>query len=118
MNAARAPLDDARVRHAVALLVDRRKIAKHEFDGLARPALWPIWPGGPVVGVEAPVPDFDPATAGKLLDDAGWTDHDKDGVRDRNGMKLSFRLGSGTSLILRAGPPLSFDMSMGRLAGG
>ena len=88
MNAARAPLDDARVRHALALLVDRRTIAKRVFDGLARPALWPIWPGGPVDGVEAPVPDFDPKTADRLLDDAGWTDRDKDGVRDRGGKQL------------------------------
>ena len=36
-------------------------IAKRVFDGLARPALWPIWPGGFVGGAEAPVPDFDPA---------------------------------------------------------
>jgi peptide/nickel transport system substrate-binding protein len=88
LNAARAPLDDARVRHALALLVDRRKIAKQEFDGLVRPVLWPIWPGGPVDGVEVPAPDFDPATAAKLLDDAGWTDHDKDGIRDRAGKQL------------------------------
>ena len=49
-NARARPLDDARVRHALALLIDRRAIAKRVFDGLARPALWPIWPGGPVDG--------------------------------------------------------------------
>jgi peptide/nickel transport system substrate-binding protein len=87
-NAARTPLDDARVRHALALLIDRRAIAKRVFGGLARPALWPIWPGGPADGVEAQVPEFDPATAGKLLDAAGWTDHDGDGIRDRDGKQL------------------------------
>ncbi|HEX4455237.1 MAG TPA: ABC transporter substrate-binding protein [Kofleriaceae bacterium] len=87
-NAARAPLDDARVRHALALLVDRRAIAKRVFGGLARPALWPIWPGGPVDGAEAPVPELDPATAGKLLDAAGWTDRDGDGIRDKDGKQL------------------------------
>ncbi|HTR52276.1 MAG TPA: ABC transporter substrate-binding protein [Kofleriaceae bacterium] len=89
---ARAPLDDARVRHALALLVDRRAIAKHVFAGLARPALWPIWPGGPVAGGEAPVPEFDPAAAGKLLDAAGWIDRDKDGIRDRDGKQLRLTL--------------------------
>ena len=59
------------------------RIAKRVFDGLARPALWPIWPGGPVDGAEAAVPDFDPAAAGKLLDAAGWIDSDKDGIRDK-----------------------------------
>ena len=87
-NASRAPLDDARVRHALALLVDRRAIAKRVFAGLARPALWPIWPGGPIDGPEAPVPDFDPAAAGKLLDEAGWIDSDKDGIRDKDGKQL------------------------------
>jgi len=87
-NAAHAPLDDARVRHALALLIDRRAIAKRVFDGLARPVLWPIWPGGPVDGAEAAVPDFDPAAAGKLLDAAGWVDSDKDGIRDKDGKQL------------------------------
>ena len=42
-----------------------------------------LWPGGPVDGTEAPVPDFDPAAAGKLLDAAGWLDTNKDGIRDQ-----------------------------------
>jgi peptide/nickel transport system substrate-binding protein len=87
-NGARPPLDDPRLRHALALLVDRRAIAKGVFDGLARPALWPIWPGGPIDGAEAAVPEFDPAAAGKLLDAAGWSDHDGDGLRDRAGAPL------------------------------
>ncbi len=87
-NAQKPPLDDARVRHALALLVNRREIAERGFDRLARPALWPIWPGGFVQGVEPAVPDFDPKAAGALLDAAGWTDSDKDGIRDRAGVQL------------------------------
>lgn len=88
-NAARPPLDDPRVRHALALLVDRRTIARRVFDGLARPALWPIWPGGPVSAPEAAVPELDPAAAARLLDAAGWTDSEpKDGIRDRGGKQL------------------------------
>ena len=74
-NARARPLDDARVRHALALLVDRRAIAKRVFDGLARPALWPIWPGGPVDGAEAPVPDFDPAAARQAARRGGLDRH-------------------------------------------
>ncbi len=88
-NAQRPPLDDPRVRRALALLIDRRTVAKRVFDGLARPAQWPIWPGGLVSAPEPQVPDFDPAAAAKLLDAAGWTDaHPKDGVRDREGVQL------------------------------
>ncbi len=87
-NPARAPLDDPRVRHALALLIDRRAISKRVFDGLVRPALWPLWPGGLISGPEAAVPDFDPAAAAKLLDAAGWTDSDKDGIRDQGGKQL------------------------------
>jgi ABC-type transport system substrate-binding protein len=88
-NTARAPLDDPQVRHALALLVDRQTIARRVFDGLARPALWPIWPGGPISGAEAAVPEFAPAAAARLLDEAGWTDSEpKDGIRDRAGKQL------------------------------
>lgn len=94
-NASRPPLDDARVRHALGLLVDRRTIAKRVFDGLARPVLWPIWPGGFVSGPEATVPAFDPAAAARLLDEAGWTDTDKDGVRDKDGRQLRITMLGG-----------------------
>jgi ABC-type transport system substrate-binding protein len=91
-NATRPSIDDARVRHALALLVNRRDIEKRVFDGLARPALWPIWPGGFVSAPEVPVPAFDPAAATKLLDAAGWTDSDKDGIRDRAGVQLKLAM--------------------------
>jgi peptide/nickel transport system substrate-binding protein len=87
-NASRAPLDDPRLRHALALLVNRREIAERTLSRLARPALFPIWPGGFVNGPETPVPDFDPKAAGALFDAAGWTDTDKDGIRDRGGQQL------------------------------
>lgn len=92
-NAARPLMADARVRQALALLIDRRGIAKRVFDGLARPVNWPIWPGGPVDGAEAPIPDFDPAAAAKLLDAAAWVDTDKDGLRDQGeGKQLKLTL--------------------------
>jgi len=87
-NTTKPPLDDVRLRHALALLVDRKQIGERHFDRLARPALWPIWPGGPVHGVEPAVPAFDPKAAGALLDAAGWIDSDKDGIRDRAAAQL------------------------------
>ncbi|HEU4728760.1 MAG TPA: ABC transporter substrate-binding protein [Kofleriaceae bacterium] len=107
-NAQRAPLADPRVRHALALLIDRRAIAKRVFDGLARPALWPIWPGGFVSGPEAGVPDFDPAAAARLLDAAGWTDSEpKDGIRDQAGKQLRLVMIGGEKPAPKdaSGPP-------------
>jgi ABC-type transport system substrate-binding protein len=107
-NAQRAPLSDPRVRHALALLVDRRTIARRVFDGLARPAQWPIWPGGPISGPEPQVPDFDPAAAAKLLDAAGWTDADpKDGIRDHAGRQLRLVMIGGDKPVAKdaSGPP-------------
>src|SRR5215468_1754408 len=101
-NTARPPLDDPRVRHALALLVDRQAIARRVFDGLARPALWPIWPGGPISGAEAAVPAFAPAAAARLLDEAGWTDSEpKDGIRDRAGKQLRLLMIGGEKPVQR-----------------
>jgi peptide/nickel transport system substrate-binding protein len=90
-NATRAPLDDPNVRHAISLVIDRRAIAKKVFDGLERPALWPVWPGGPVDANELAIPDRDPAAAGKLLDTAGWMTT-KDGYREKDGKPLKLVL--------------------------
>jgi peptide/nickel transport system substrate-binding protein len=87
-NVTSPPLDDVRVRRALSLLVDRRGIARGVYDGLWRPALWPIWPGGPAVGAPAAIPEFDPKAAGALLEEAGFRDHDGDGVRDLGGKPL------------------------------
>lgn len=83
-----APLDDPRVREAISLLIDRKKMAKEALDGLARPIAGPVWPGGPGDGPAPPAPEQDPAAAGRLLDAAGWIDSDKDGVRDRAGERM------------------------------
>jgi ABC-type transport system substrate-binding protein len=111
-NPAHAPLDDPQVRHALALLIDRRTIAKRVFDGLARPALWPIWPGGPVSGPEPAVPDFDPAAAARLLDAAGWTDSGpKDGIRDQAGKQLRLTMIGGDKPLPKdaSGPPQKLE---------
>jgi peptide/nickel transport system substrate-binding protein len=82
------PLDDARVRQAIALLIDRQTLARDAYDGLARPVAGPVWKGGPGDGPGPAAPEHDPDAAGRLLEEAGWIDSDKDGVRDRGGQQL------------------------------
>jgi peptide/nickel transport system substrate-binding protein len=84
-----APTDDPRVRKALSLLVDRKSLAQEVDDGLMRPIALPIWPGGPGDGPAPAAPVLDPGAAGRLLDEAGWIDADRDGLREKGGQKLS-----------------------------
>jgi len=83
---------DARVRRALVLALDRQSFIDTVLDGLARPgstsyAPDPDWANPDV----RPIP-FDPQEARRLLDAAGWTDSDGDGVRDRDGHPFRFEL--------------------------
>ena len=87
LNARRPPFDDRRVRRAAAMLVDRGRLAREGWRGLARPVAGPVWPGGLGDGAALPPPPYDPVRAMALLDEAGWK-ADKDGVRARGTDKL------------------------------
>jgi peptide/nickel transport system substrate-binding protein len=87
LNLQREPLDDHRVRRALAHLVDRDTIATKIHRGLALPAPGPVWPGGPADGAAPAAPVYDPKLAADLLDRAGWR-ADGSGVRRRSGQRL------------------------------
>ena len=88
---------DAAVRLALSHAIDRRGIAQAmdlpddmpligglSNEGLkARPYREGGWDQGPA---------YDPATAKRLLDQAGWTDRDGDGIRERDGLEARFDL--------------------------
>jgi peptide/nickel transport system substrate-binding protein len=96
LDLARPPLDDVRVRKAIALLIDRRKLTAELGHGLLRAVAGPVWPGGPGDGAALPTPAFDPVTAAALLTEAGWLDLDGDGVRERGTTKLRVALLAGS----------------------
>jgi peptide/nickel transport system substrate-binding protein len=53
-----------------------------------------------------PLP-YDPKRAAELLDEAGWIDHDGDGIRDKDGVKFKFEfLGSTGSTIFKLLSPV------------
>ncbi len=87
-NTTRAPVDDVRVRRALLMAVNRPQIVSGLFGEQGVAALSPIPPSlrEHSTGVR-PIP-FDPAGAGRLLDQAGWRDSNGDGIRDRNGQPL------------------------------
>lgn len=81
---------DKKVRQALAYLVNRQAIVDKLEFGLAKLTTGPFWVFGYENNAELPQIPFDPATARKLLEEAGWMDHDGDGIRDKDGVKFEF----------------------------
>jgi peptide/nickel transport system substrate-binding protein len=83
--------DDLRVRQAISHAIDREGIAQAVYFGHA------VATPGPIAanwkwyepGVEQ-FNQYDPDLARTLLDEAGWTEG-SDGIREKNGVKLSFQ---------------------------
>jgi peptide/nickel transport system substrate-binding protein len=89
------------VRRALFLATDRERIVRSTLGDLARvpggpmPQMWWQW------GLDTRAPGYDSAQAVYLLNRAGWRDTDGDGVRERNGVKLSFTLTVPTTSAIR-----------------
>lgn len=88
-NTARAPFDDVRVRRAIGLAIDRKRVIEAALAGFATPATGPLPAGHPYAAPERPV--LDTARADSLLDAAGWR-RGPDGLRQRDGTPLRFDL--------------------------
>ena len=94
-NVARPPFDDARVRRAVSLSLDRDRIIGTALAGFALPARGPVPPDHPLSENAGEIADT--LRADSLLDAAGWR-HVGSRVRERQGTRLVFELatvGSG-----------------------
>jgi peptide/nickel transport system substrate-binding protein len=89
VNHRRLPFSDPTIREATALAVDRAPLLAVGLAGQGAVATG-MFP--PDQGVEnVPMQSSDPARAKQLLDAAGWTTG-SDGVRQKNGQRLSFQL--------------------------
>lgn len=100
LNTAAAPLDDARVRRALAYAIDRRQIVDVLLDGsvpvlqsVVRPAQLGYAPAFAGYG-------HDPARAAALLEEAGWT-RGSDGIFEKDGRDLEIPVAYSSESELR-----------------
>lgn len=91
-------LQDVNVRKALAMAFDRFSISEDLNYGVLPPGS-SYWEETPYANPDLePVP-FDPDTAASLLDEAGWTDTNGDGTRDKDGTELVLRFAATTRQI-------------------
>jgi peptide/nickel transport system substrate-binding protein len=102
-NNVRPPFDDALVRRAMAHAINHQEIVDALLygEGVVATSTVPPWHRLHPEGVEPP--RYDPAEAGRLLDQAGWTRQAGDGVR-RNaaGQPLAFTLLTSDEALRRS----------------
>jgi peptide/nickel transport system substrate-binding protein len=93
MNTQREPTSDIRVRQAILYATDPTVSSNTIFRGYFPPAYGPLSSITPEydASLEAMYP-YNLDQAGALLDEAGWTDTDGDGIRDKDGEPMVLEL--------------------------
>ncbi len=81
---------DRRVRQAMTMLIDRKTILDKLLFGLGTIVTGNFYINSPDYNKNIKPYPYDPGKAVKLLEEAGWTDHDGDGIRDKDGIPFSF----------------------------
>jgi peptide/nickel transport system substrate-binding protein len=92
LNTAKAPTDDQRVRQALLYAADRKTIVQTVFMGYSPQAYGPL--SAVTMGYDSATEEmyaYDPAQAEALLTEAGWTDSNGDGIRDKEGQPLTLQ---------------------------
>lgn len=94
-------LADREVRRALAMCFDRRSVIRNLFYGTARVITGPYVPDQWAYNPKVRPIGFDPDGARKLLQNAGWTDSNGDGILDKDGRPFDLEIllpaGSATS---------------------
>jgi nickel transport system substrate-binding protein len=88
-NLNHTPFDDISVRAALARAIDKSAICDGLLSGLEDPADSLFPKSYPYCDIDVNVPTYDPDEAKTILENAGWTDTDDDGIREKDGVRLS-----------------------------
>lgn len=83
---------DKQVRQALSYAVDREGIINAVLFGQGQPMAGVFKPGTWPYNPQLKPYPYDTAKAKAMLDAAGWTDTDGDGIRDKNGKPLRFTI--------------------------
>lgn len=84
-NLKRAPFNDRRVRLAINYAINKEELIKGVQLGQAIAIAAPFKPGSPWYPRDLQPYVYDPQKARALLAEAGWVDHNGDGILDKNG---------------------------------
>jgi peptide/nickel transport system substrate-binding protein len=110
-NMTHPPLDDVRVRRAIAMAIDKQYVVNDVLHGAALPAQsdQPSFSWAYDANLHAPA--YDPAAAAKLLDSAGWR-LGSDGYRHKDGrlLELSYSYSVNAGDAVRYGPVFQATM--------
>lgn len=90
---------DKRVRRALAMFLDREAFVENLWYGLGRVVSGNFFIDTPEYDKSIKPLPYDPGAAAMLLEEAGWADHDGDGIIDRDGVpfKFEFTYSSGST---------------------
>ena len=92
MNMTSPMIQDAAVRKAIALGIDKEGFVSALLDGHGVVGNGAFPDGFSTFGGEKVTTEgFDPERAKALLENAGWVDSDGDGIREKDGQKLTVR---------------------------
>lgn len=91
-NNRRPYFSDRRVRIALTMLIDRQRILEKLLLGEGEVVSGPFYKFGLNYDQSIKPYPYDPQAARELLSEAGWIDHDGDGILDKDGEPFKFTL--------------------------
>jgi peptide/nickel transport system substrate-binding protein len=91
-NLKHKPWNDKRVRQAINYALDKQELIDGVLLGLGEPVASPYKPGTRWTNPDLHPYPYDPEKAKALLHEAGFEDHDGDGILDRDGKPFSFEI--------------------------